>query len=241
MDRGRLSRGRSYARKGQVLSLSVDTGQVKASVQGSRSRPYKVVINIEPLTEEDWERVINSLLERPIFIAQLLAGEMPQDIEEAFSSIELSLFPSNLNQSCNCPDYASVCKHLAAVHYILAERFDEDPFLLFLLRGKSQDEIMAALSQHHTADLEDDSEVDDAPPLSPEGFWEIGGELSRFQTHIEAPEIPYPVLTRLGAPSFMEDIEQKLGLVYDALTQAALDAAFGYDEMEDDAQDDDPA
>ncbi len=246
MDRGRLSRGRSYARKGQVLSLAVDTGQVKASVQGSRSRPYKVVINIEPLAEKDWERVIDSLLGRPIFIAQLLAGEMPQDIEEAFSSIGLSLFPSSsngLSQTCNCPDYASVCKHLAAVHYILAERFDEDPFLLFRLRGRSQDEIMAVLSQHHDADLEDDAEVDEAPPppLSPEDFWEIGGDLSRFQTHIQAPEIPYLILARLGAPGFMEDIERKLGPVYDALTQAALDAAFGYDELEDDAQDDDSA
>ncbi len=244
MDPGRLRRGRTYARKGQVLSLTEGRGGVSAKVQGSRSRPYKITIQIKPLTEIEWERVLEALLSRPIFMAQLLAGEMPQDIEEVFAAVELSLFPSNSNdliQECNCPDYAAVCKHLAAVHYILAERFDEDPFLLFRLRGKSQEEILAVLSQHHSADPEDNYEAayEPSPPLSTEGFWEIGRELAHFRTQIAPPDIAYPVLLRLGAPGFMEDIEAKLGPVYDSLTQAALNAAFEDEEVLDEREEPD--
>ena len=90
MDRGRLQRGRRYARKGQVLSLVEGTGEVTAKVQGSRRRPYIITIQIKSLTNA---QVIEALAARPIFMAQLLAGEMPQEIEEAFSSVRLSLFP----------------------------------------------------------------------------------------------------------------------------------------------------
>ena len=245
MDRGRLSRGRAYARKGQVLSLTEGRGEITAKVQGSRNRPYKITISIKPLSEKNWERVLEAFLARPIFIAQLLAGEMPEDIEKSFAAVELSLFPSrssDLKQRCNCPDYAEVCKHLAAAHYILAERFDEDPFLLFRLRGKSQDEILAVLSQHHSIDLDDESEAtyESSPPLSAEGFWEIGKELTHFRTEIAPPDLAYPMLARLGAPDFMEDIEKKLEPIYDSITQATIDAVFGDDELNNDgeAQDD---
>ena len=151
MDRGRLQRGRSYARKGQVLSLEEGKGQIKAKVQGSRRTPYKVTIELTPLSEKDWEKVLAALVERPYFVAQLLSGEMPQEIEDAFQAAKLELFPGRreLKQHCNCPDPAAVCKHLAAVHYILAERFDEDPFLLFRLRGKKQEEILASLGREN--------------------------------------------------------------------------------------------
>lgn len=241
MDAGRLRRGRTYARKGQVLSLTESRGEVRARVQGSRSRPYDITIEIRPLTEEEWEQVLEALLSRPIFMAQLLAGEMPQDIEEAFAAVKLSLFPSKSNdliQDCNCPDYAEVCKHLAAVHYILAERFDEDPFLLFRLRGKSQEEILGVLSQHHNPDLDEavEAEYTPSPPLSPEGFWEIGGELTHFRTQIAPPDYAYPVLVRLGAPGFMEDIEARLGPIYDSLTRATLNMVFGNDELNADGE-----
>src|SRR5215208_307781 len=140
MDSNRLSRGRRYARGGQVLSVEEQTGAVVAMVQGSRSRPYRVHIQLEPLSEEQWERVTEALAERALFSAQLLAGEMPQDIEEAFRVAGVSLFPDRrgeLRTSCSCPDWAEVCKHVAAVHYILGDRFDEDPFLLFRLRGRT--------------------------------------------------------------------------------------------------------
>jgi len=231
MDRGRLQRGRRYARKGQVLSLSTEKGEVIGKVQGSRSRPYVATIEIEPLREQEWEQVIEALATRPIFMAQLLAGEMPQDIEEAFSAVNLSLFPAtarDLRQDCNCPDWAEVCKHLAAVHYILAERFDEDPFLLFSLRGRAQDEILEALSQ-----LSGQGEAEDLqplyeppPPLSVDDFWADRSEPTQFQTFIEAPEAPYPALTRLGEPAFLPEVGRWLKPAYDVMSKTAVSAAY---------------
>lgn len=234
MDRGRLQRGRRYARKGQVLSLTEETGEVVGKVQGSRKRPYTISIQIKPLTDKQWEQVIAALAARPIFMAQLLAGEMPQEIEEAFADVKLSLFPAearDLTQECNCPDWAEVCKHLAAVHYILAERFDEDPFLLFRLRGKTQYEILEALRELQGAgDLEETAvpEYDPPPPLSDSlaNFWAIGDEAAHFQTQIAPPDVPYLALARLGAPAFMDDIERWLKPAYDALSETAVAAAF---------------
>src|SRR3954452_15098132 len=94
MDAGRLRRGRRYARQGQVLSIEERTGGVVAKVQGSRSRPYRVNIELESFDDEQWEQVFEALAGRAIFAAGLLAGEMPEDIEEAFPAADASLFPS---------------------------------------------------------------------------------------------------------------------------------------------------
>lgn len=231
MDSGRLRRGRTYARKGQVLSLEEGKGQITAKVQGSRPTPYKVEIALTPLDDKAWARVIEALQERPYFVAQLLAGEMPQEIEEAFKAVKLDLFPSRkeLKQSCNCPDWADVCKHLAAVHYILAERFDEDPFLLFRLRGRSQDEILGGLN---TAVSDTNSVVaptyQPAPPLTDQldTYWQMGPALAQFTLHINAPEEVYPLLERLGTPDFLPKAERTLSRVYDGVTNTAVDIAY---------------
>jgi uncharacterized Zn finger protein len=214
-----------------VLSLTEGTGEVIGQVQGSRSRPYTVAIQIKPLNDKQWEQVIAALAARPIVLAQLLAGEMPQEIEEAFADVNLSLFPTarELTQECNCPDWADVCKHLAAVHYILAERFDEDPFLLFRLRGRTQDEILAALSKAQRTEALAETAVpqyDPPPPLSDSlaDFWAIGAEAAHFQTQITPPAVPYPALARLGAPPFMEDLERWLKPAYDAMSETAASA-----------------
>src|SRR5262249_13559991 len=106
----RLSRGKSYARRGQVLSIDVDKGEVKASVQGSRPQPYKVRISIKTLTGADWKKLAGVLSKQAIFLAKLLAGEMPQDVEHAFTEAGLSLFPKKLRDlqtECSCPDYSN--------------------------------------------------------------------------------------------------------------------------------------
>lgn len=230
MDSGRLARGRSYARKGQVLSLQESKGGITAKVQGSQRKPYKVEIDLAPLSEAQWEEVISALNERPLFVAQLLAGEMPQEIEEAFTAVNLSLFPSRreLSQDCSCPDWADVCKHLAAVHYILAERFDQDPFLLFRLRGKTEEEILNALGQ---ASLDSDSDTPQYPPPPPlseslSTFWQAGPELEHLHLHIRPPETPYPVLERLGTPTFLPEARRHLVLAYNALSEEAVAVAF---------------
>lgn len=241
MDSGRLQRGRNYARRGQVLSLVEGKGQITAKVQGSRRTPYKITIELTPLAESSWNKVMVALAERPYFVAQLLAGEMPQEIEEAFAAVQLDLFPSRreLKQSCNCPDWADVCKHLAAVHYILAERFDGDPFLLFRLRGKTQAEILAALGTGESGeDTAVAPEYTPAPPLteSLNTFWQIGTELDKFAVYITPPDTPYPLLERLGDPDFLPETRRWLAKGYDVVTETAVQIAYLSEKAEQEAE-----
>jgi uncharacterized Zn finger protein len=145
---GRLARGRSYARAGQVLDFQLAQGKVTAQVQGSRPRPYQVRIGVLPLTTAQWRRVQDRLASQALFRAKLLAGEMPHEIEEVFEDCGTPLFPrlaSDLDMRCSCPDWGVPCKHLAAVCYVLAEEFDRDPFGLLAWRGKGRDELLATL------------------------------------------------------------------------------------------------
>lgn len=147
----RLTRGRSYARAGQVLSIEVEPGEVTAQVQGSRRLPYEVRIGTLTLSSKDWARVEEVMASRAVFLAKLLAGEMPHEIEEAFAESRLSLFPmspGDLSSDCSCPDWANPCKHIAATYYLLAEAFDADPFLIFRWRGRDRDELLARLAVH---------------------------------------------------------------------------------------------
>lgn len=145
----RLTRGRRYARQGQVIAIDIDSGQVKASVQGSRKRPYRVVIRLSPFSETQWGKVISCLISQPLLVASLLAGEMPGNIEDVFEEAGLSLFPKktmDLETDCSCPDWSNPCKHIAAVYYLLGEEFDRNPFLIFKLRGLQRDELMTMLA-----------------------------------------------------------------------------------------------
>jgi len=144
----RLTRGRNYARSGQVLSLDIGTGRVVAQVQGSRVKPYKVTLTVDPLTKPQWRAVEHALAARAVFRARLLAGEMPAEIEEIFAACGTPLFPRSardLVMACSCPDWEVPCKHLAAVCYVLAEAFDVDPFGMLAWRGKGREDLLAAL------------------------------------------------------------------------------------------------
>ncbi|HEX7591957.1 MAG TPA: SWIM zinc finger family protein [Candidatus Limnocylindrales bacterium] len=149
-DPGRLSRGRAYARRGQVIDLDIEAGEVTARVQGSRVRPYNVSIDVAVLDDAAWSRVETVLASRAVFLARLLAGEMPQEIEEAFGAAGLSLFPvadRDVDTGCSCPDWENPCKHIAAAYYILAEAFDRDPFLIFAWRGRPRERLLAELRE----------------------------------------------------------------------------------------------
>jgi uncharacterized Zn finger protein len=144
----RLDRGRSYARRGQVLSIEIEPGQVQARVQGSRPRPYDVTIKTRTLTGAERQKLAGALGRQALFAAKLLAGEMPHEIEEVFRDAGLALFParhSDLTTACSCPDSSNPCKHIAAVYYLLGEEFDRDPFLLFTLRGVDRAQLVAQL------------------------------------------------------------------------------------------------
>jgi uncharacterized Zn finger protein len=146
----RLGRGRSYARRGQILSIEIDKGKVSGKVQGSRPKPYDVKLQVKTLSASDWQKLAKVLSRQAIFSAKLLMGEMPLDIEKAFKEAGLSLFPEKLKDlktACSCPDWSNPCKHIAAVYYLLAEEFDRDPFLIFKLRGMNREDLIAMLKK----------------------------------------------------------------------------------------------
>jgi uncharacterized Zn finger protein len=146
----RLTRGKNYARRGQVLSVVVAPGVVTASVQGSRKTPYKVSIALPAFSELVWAKVEVDLAEQAIHSARLLAGEMPHDLEDVFLAAGAPLFPQrakDLTLSCSCPDWEVPCKHLAATFYLLAESFDDDPFAILLWRGRSREALLSRLRE----------------------------------------------------------------------------------------------
>jgi uncharacterized Zn finger protein len=147
---GRLARGKTYARKGQVISLEVTPGYVEAKVQGSRARPYDVTIGLDPFDDEVWARAEVALSEQALPSAKLLAGEVPPELEGLFAAAGAPLFPEDiddLDQDCSCPDWGVPCKHLAATFYLLAEAFDDDPFLILRWRGRDREELLARLRE----------------------------------------------------------------------------------------------
>lgn len=151
----RLTRGRAYARKGQVLRLDVAPGLVTADVQGSRPDPYPVRIRLAAYPAEVWDRIEADLAGQAFFSARLLAGDLPPELEELFAAAGAPLFPADvdeLDQHCGCPDFAVPCKHLAATFYLLAEAFDADPFQLLHWRGRSRTELLDRLRTRRGGD-----------------------------------------------------------------------------------------
>ncbi len=152
--RQRMARARTYAQSGNILSLEFKESNVVAKVQGTAPKPYKVKLQLDPFSDEQWGYVVESMAEQAIFSAKLLAGEMPLDIETVFTQNGLSLFPFNqfdIHSRCDCPDPVNPCKHIGAVYYLLGDRFSEDPFVLFQLRGRSKPQILEELRARRRA------------------------------------------------------------------------------------------
>jgi uncharacterized Zn finger protein len=244
VDQARLQRGRSYAGSGQVLSIVETQNGIEAKVQGSRPKPYEVTIQVTPLNDRQWDLVIDALSEQALFTAQLLAGEMPGNIEDAFKTAGVSLFPTqtgDLSSDCTCPDWANPCKHVAATHYILGDRFDDDPFLLFRMRGRTQEEILEALRQRRSeAGSEDpvvEAEVIETETVTPleetlDHFWETVDSLDNFPLTIRLASVDMALFKRLGEPAFMggESLQGLLKPIYDVFTRSALRAAYTEEE-----------
>jgi uncharacterized Zn finger protein len=147
-DDGRLSRGGTYARAGRVSALVVANSKVTAKVTGSRPTPYTIEVTFTQLSADAWNKVIAELAKRAEYTAELLSGAMPKEIDTAFRAAGTNLFPAtraDLKAGCSCPDWGDPCKHVAAVHHVLGEAFEKDPFLIFELRGKTRDQVLSAL------------------------------------------------------------------------------------------------
>ena len=255
----RLQRAKSYARKGQVLNISVEKGEVTAAVQGSRRTPYSATIRVKPLTAEQWQELGRIFASQAIYSAKLLSRQMPVQIENAFRDAGLSLFPqreADLKTFCSCPDWSNPCKHIAAVYLLLGEQFDRDPFLIFRLRGMDEDELLELLDQKisgasdasKTSDGGDDqaraSAVQDEArggfdrPLSTnhDDFW-LGKPISGNPIgSLEQPEQTAMLAKRLGAFPFWrgeQDFWQSIESVYKRASNQTTRLFTSADEQSD--------
>lgn len=221
---GRLARGRNYARDGQVLSVEIVRGKVRSRVQGSRPTPYDVTIGVKVLTDEEWDNVIGALSRQALFVAKLLAGEMPEDIEKAFTQEGLSLFPEkrgDLKTDCSCPDDANPCKHIAAVYYLLGEEFDRDPFLIFQLRGLERSKLAEKLSGRAAEQEGPKAELREPLSAAPGDFWGLGPVPDDLFGEVQAPPVSAGLVQRLGKFPFWRGENPLLASVEAAYVDAS--------------------
>ncbi|TBR59069.1 hypothetical protein BLD44_013310 [Mastigocladus laminosus UU774] len=233
----RLERGRNYARQGNVLSIEFESAKVLAKVQGSEREPYTVSLSLESFNDEEWGYVVETMSQKAIFAAKLLAGEMPQNIEEVFSANGISLFPftlSDVHSRCSCPDKANPCKHIAAVYYQLGDRFSEDPFVLFQLRGRTKEQIISNLRQLRSAKIEvttdetsDDKELvsQTQDSLNLVSFWQYHEPLESSLVVI-APSTTETVLDVLGSIPLAKEEENLASLTAADLAMKYLDTVY---------------
>ena len=231
----RLDRGRSYARRGQVISIDVHPGVVKAKVQGSRDTPYSVSVEVRTISPEDWERVLQEFTDQPIIAASLLSGRMPEDIDDTFSSIGLSMFPARRNDletDCSCPDYSNPCKHIAAVYLLLGEEFDRDPFLIFRLRGLERQRLLGDDFRRAAQTLEPTLLAAEHLPPDPEDFWLNSMARLHENDHsgpAEAPETDASLPQQLGRFPFWRG-DQDFATTLQDLYRSASGRAIEVDE-----------
>jgi len=238
----RLQRGRRYARRGQVMNFKINSdGTVTGKVQGSAARPYSISVKIETFRSSDWNKILKEMGNQALFLAKLINGEMPEDIDEAFSAAGVSLFPKSRSQiktHCSCPDWENPCKHIAAVHYVLGEEFDRDPFMIFKLRGMPEEQVIAKLralrcldalpeEEELPPDEEEDYETISLNECLPD-FWLLGDNFNKINVSITQPTVPLAILKRLGAPGFWQDDDfwQDMEKLYKLMTDSAIKESY---------------
>ncbi|MGV2831570.1 SWIM zinc finger family protein [Myxosarcina sp. GI1(2024)] len=157
-DSARLGRGRSYARGGKILKFAVNKGKIEATIRGSvnpyfgvYTEPrYHTVVEIKAIAKKDWTKIIQSMAKNASFVSKLLLNEVPENIESSFREVNKNLLPrseSDFQTSCSCPDWSNPCKHIAGLCYRFASELDENPFLIFELRGLTQEQLHQELAK----------------------------------------------------------------------------------------------
>ncbi|WP_411572831.1 SWIM zinc finger family protein [Streptomyces acidiscabies] len=218
LDAGRLVRGRGYAEGGRVDAITVTPGSVLAYVQGSRPRPYRVQVRLRTWAAEDWERFLGAAVERPGQIAALLDKELPPALA-AECGVPLLPVAGELEPQCSCPDRGHPCKHAAALCYQTARLLDADPFVLLLLRGRGERDLLDTLARRsaaHAARAARDGERADLP-----GVRAVEAIVRRDQ--LPPPPAPLPVPPHPEQPPAYPSVPD--GPDAFALDQLATDAA----------------
>ena len=230
----RLERGRNYARQGNVLTIEFKGAKALAKVQGSEPEPYKVSLSLDHFQDEEWGYVVETMSQKAIFAAKLLAGEMPQNIENVFSANGLSLFPftlSDVHSKCTCPDKANPCKHIAAVYYQLGDKFSEDPFVLFQLRGRAKEQIISDLRKLRGVDNEQPQSTSSQATthnqisVKLDSFWQYNEPLESSLVVI-TPSTSETVLDVLGPIPLAKDDEKVATLTPADVAMKYLDTVY---------------
>jgi uncharacterized Zn finger protein len=231
--RSRLNRGRSYARRGQVLDLEIANHKVTATVQGSSPIPYNVTIELRRIPIAQWRKVGKAMASKVAIAARLMAGALPPEAEECFAEAGVALFPArdaDLITSCDCPDFSNPCKHIAAVYYLLAEQFDRGPFLLFRLRGMGHEQFVAMLGKGENSparrQLGEVSKSEPAPAIhdlaaNAEAFWRGRPFPDDRYGQVALSGEPAPVARRLGSFPFWRGKRDFLEAMSDLSSSAA--------------------
>ena len=242
IDEGRLSRGRTYARRGQVISMDIRNGAVRGVVQGSMSEPYESTIMVDRLSSEEWGRVADALMTRPAVVAKMMTSRMPEEMEEIFGNAGLSLFPKDVETECSCYDWENPCKHTAAVYLIMSQQLDRDPLLMLRLRGMDQKELLEMMGVSLVWDaaldagapvLAPDTAGQDPLPVETGAFWGREGS-SRLQvTRAGIPSMPAALPRRLGVFPFWRSEEAFMDAL-DAIYKDASGAGMAHFLADDD-------
>jgi len=193
LDPNRLPRGRTYAHTSRVGVLTIEPGEVRTSVLGSRDSAYRVRLRVRAFSDAEWEVVLDAIAARAAHAAALLDGELsPGIVDDARDAgCDLLPGPGEVGTSCSCPDWANPCKHAAAVCYLMADRLDEDPFELLALRGRSRDQILAGLRRRRASPQDprgrDDGTLRDDPGVVARDAYQAW---ARRQDGDEGDELP---------------------------------------------------
>ncbi|MBP9084848.1 MAG: SWIM zinc finger family protein [Kofleriaceae bacterium] len=219
-DAGRLARGRTYARAGRVSRVVVVGGEVTARVTGSRI--YQVTITVRALTDATWAAAVAAMASQASFAAALLNGTMPQHIDDVFRTTGATLFPTTraeLATTCTCPDWGDPCKHVAAVHYLLGDTLDRDPYLLFELRGRTKAQLLAALRLARGASVEASA----ATPASSPAVKSAGKPARKSAGKTKRPKSTHPTTSAQAVQAYdqMRTPLPALHFSYTAPTSAA--------------------
>ena len=236
-----------YAEQHRVRNLRIVPGKAEMQVYGQRRSPYRVNIQLKALTSSQWNKITEALGARATYAASLLAGEMPEQIATVFEQCGLPLFPNRLRDlktNCTCPEAANPCKHIAAAHFTLADALDDDPFLLLSLRGRNKEQVLSELRAARSGE-----EIADDPiggpgrehlgisvtQLDPNTFYTSQDDLADYRFHIAQPEMPMPLLRRLGDPNIWGaagSLIDHLSEVYERVS--AFAAELGHSDLTED-------
>ncbi len=234
LDRQLLARGRAYARTGHVGPITVSPGRIAAPVHDDHDTPYRTVVLVEQLTGAEWERFLDEVAAKSGHIAALLDRDMPHDLVEAAEDAGVRLLPSvgDLEPECDCPDWGHPCPHAAALCYQASWLLDSDPFVLLLMRGRGERELLDELQRRNARQFEGKA------PVALVGAAGTGpgpaGPAARQAYAREVPPLPAPPpLPDPGVPGGrpLLAVPPAPGVDPDALELLAADAAVRAREL----------